>query len=81
MNEGITQTNETFNTILSGIFNRPKKITPRMDKKTQMKLDERYPGHDNNFYQSWLESKNISKSKINLDESGRFRIYQVHTAG
>ena len=45
LNKGITHRNATFNEIPSVIFYRLTKLTSKTNKKSQMKMDERYQGH------------------------------------
>ena len=73
--------NATFNAIPSGIFNQISKITSRTEENSQIKNKLEIPRTHQCFHQNWLSSKNISKSKRNLDKSGCFKIDQRRKSG
>ena len=73
--------NANFNAIPSGIFNWLEKLTSRIKKNSQMKIDKRHPGYANYFYQSLLSSESIYKFKRSLEENRRFKIDQWWKSG
>ena len=64
--------NATFNAIPSGIFKRLAKLTSRTKTNAQTRI-EKISRTCQGVNQIRPSSKDISDSKINLDESGRFK--------
>ena len=55
--------NTNFAAMTSGILNCLEKLTLRKDKKSQIKIDQQYPGHENALIKSVLAPKVFTGSK------------------